>query len=580
MEDPTPEPGSRPGPPRQRQRVAIVGSGMAGLVSGYLLANDKRGRFEVEILEMQDRLSLDSASYTLPLRDSSSSPSSSSTSLASEGGDIKGKEVEGEGEGEDGRRVDLPMRAFAAGFYDNLRKMYTHLGVQFEEPRFVYSLSTLVSPSSSGPHGDKNKHLQDLSQRRKGEETVTKTPGLRLEPETYFIHSSNNHILPPIRPAGMSALKWIFEVTYLLFWYAWFTIACFLIAPKTRRPRSNAAATATPKDRITIGESETIREYLRRIGIPAYYTTRYFLPLMSSVTTCTHDELLDFPAIDVVDYARRTYRQPHYTLKGGVRQAEGKLSKGLNVRFGARVTNVQPTPEGRVRVSWTNSNPTPTSAELEEEEEYDKVIIAVTPDVVGSIFVPLASEMKTIPTRSVQSIVHHDFSRVESCSAFLARSPGFQKQTAAAAAAPAGVKGSASSCKPRAVPAAIHMITDLKSSRTESIHEHPSRMLITTYPLEEDGIDESTVLHRARFTRVLRSARSRDVVNSIFDTSRSEPHSGKGGRDNETRGWKNGDGGVYLVGGWCWDGMVMLEGCIVSAIRVADALGVDVPWIH
>jgi hypothetical protein len=97
-------------------------------------------------------------------------------------------------------------------------------------------------------------------------------------------------------------------------------------------------------------------------------------------------------------------------------------------------------------------------------------------------------------------------------------------------------------------------------------------MLITTYPLDT-SIDDSKILHRARFTRVLRSIRSREVVNSIF-APRSESKNERQSQD----GWKNGDGGVYLVGGWCWDGMVMLEGCIVSAIRVADALGVDVPW--
>jgi hypothetical protein len=42
--------------------------------------------------------------------------------------------------------------------------------------------------------------------------------------------------------------------------------------------------------------------------------------------------------------------------------------------------------------------------------------------------------------------------------------------------------------------------------------------------------------------------------------------------------WRSGDDNVYLVGGWCWDGMVLLEGCVVSAMRVADALGVEVPW--
>ena len=35
---------------------------------------------------------------------------------------------------------------------------------------------------------------------------------------------------------------------------------------------------------------------------------------------------------------------------------------------------------------------------------------------------------------------------------------------------------------------------------------------------------------------------------------------------------------MYLAGGWCWDGMVLLEGCIVSAMRIARDLGVDVPW--
>lgn len=43
--------------------------------------------------------------------------------------------------------------------------------------------------------------------------------------------------------------------------------------------------------------------------------------------------------------------------------------------------------------------------------------------------------------------------------------------------------------------------------------------------------------------------------------------------------WRNGDGNVWLVGAWCWDGMVLLEGCVVSAMRVADDLGVEVPWI-
>ena len=35
----------------RRNHVAVIGTGMAGLVIAYLLRNDTRGRFEVEVFE-------------------------------------------------------------------------------------------------------------------------------------------------------------------------------------------------------------------------------------------------------------------------------------------------------------------------------------------------------------------------------------------------------------------------------------------------------------------------------------------------------------------------------------------------
>lgn len=37
--------------PRQRQRVAIVGSGLAGLASAYLVAHDARQQYAVQVFE-------------------------------------------------------------------------------------------------------------------------------------------------------------------------------------------------------------------------------------------------------------------------------------------------------------------------------------------------------------------------------------------------------------------------------------------------------------------------------------------------------------------------------------------------
>lgn len=37
---------------RPRYRVAVVGSGMAGLVTAYLLSQDREQRYEVEVFEI------------------------------------------------------------------------------------------------------------------------------------------------------------------------------------------------------------------------------------------------------------------------------------------------------------------------------------------------------------------------------------------------------------------------------------------------------------------------------------------------------------------------------------------------
>ncbi|KAL4755187.1 hypothetical protein BDW72DRAFT_164300 [Aspergillus terricola var. indicus] len=581
--------------PSSCETVGIVGSGMAGLVVAFLLANDSQKRYDVEILEVQDVLSLDSASFELPgpAEDSASAvaqaPKSDNPEFSSARvfGAAKDERLKDQKEEDDveGRRVDLPMRAFAAGYYDNLLKMYKFLGVVFASPKFVYSIS----------FSRNNKKFPSKTERKdeKG--------------GAYFIHSSNNHILPPIRPAGVGVTKYVFELLYLLFWYLWFTFACFWIPPKTtplpekgkgegKRRRESSASDAKdshftphahdPKS-TTAGSSETLRAYLSRIGIPSYYTTWYFLPLMSSITTCTHEELLNFPASDIIGYAWQTHRKPHYTLTRGVKQAEMRLSSGLNVQYNHRVTKVETLGSGRVRVHFVAN--AGTKNRRAGTKEYDRVIIATTPDVVGRIFSPLSLAMKVIPTTEVRTVVHRDYGGVGEVSAYL-RDCGRLQKRGINSFEPAKPIASSNGCVSASGPStpvltAMHMVTETDASgisRTESVHEHPANVLVTTYALE-NRISEEQILHSVYFTRVLRTPASRDIVNSLFSRSKSpaatlckEKEKGKGAVSVE--GWKNGDGNVYLVGGWCWDGMVLLEGCVVSAMRVARELGVEVPW--
>lgn len=444
---------------RQPVRVAIVGSGMAGLVTAYLLQRDSRQRYAVKIFESGASFSLDAASI----------------SIAS------------------ASRIDLPMRAFAGGFYANLKAMYDHLGISYHSQPFLFEFAKVESLFS------------------------------------YFIHASNLHKLPPPRPSAVTTISYVIEVVYLLACYTWFSMCCFLIAP-----RDSYGA-----------NSETLDQYMRRIWLPDYFVTFYLLPLISSVTTCPHEVLRAFPASDVIEYKRRTHGAPHYTVSNGVKTVQDKLVEGVRCELSTAVEAVKPQGNG-VNLFWKKVEGGVVTI---NEEFFDRVVLAVAPDIVGRVFEPLRRHTERIPTTVVESVVHRDRSMFghEEVSAGNERHSGAQL---------------------------IYLRTSTSGiHRTESLHVQPCGAIVTTCPFSP--IDPSLAIHSTKFTRVLRSPASRRVVNGIFeDTPLCY------GEEKAWSQWKNGDDNVWLVGGWCWDGMVLLEGCVVSAMRVADAFGVDVPWRH
>jgi predicted NAD/FAD-binding protein len=387
------------------------------------------------------------------------------------------------------------MRALDGGFHINLKKMYDYLGVGYITQKFLYSLSS---------HTVEGK-----------------------KPRPYFLHSSSNHRLPPIRPAGSGYMEWIMQTIYLTVCYFWFTLCCFVVKPKL-------ASSSTSE--------ETLRVYLKRIRLPRRFVKDYMLPLMSSVTTCSHDALLDFPARDAIEYAKKTYRQPHYTVIGGVQEVQSKLSKELVINLGATVTSVKSI-GAQVQLTWTDFS------EKHRSSDFDHVIMAVTPDVVAALFEPLCELMHAIPVVRGEVVVHHDTSTIADCSQSLE-------------------KFNTKAQESHEQPQIMHISSD--SSSTEATHEQSS-LLVTSFPISP--IDPDKVFHRTRLVRVLRTPQSREIVNDIFTQGQSER-----ALPRKEPLWRNGDGNVWLVGAWCWDGMVLLEGCVVSAMRVATSLRVEVPW--
>jgi len=379
------------------------------------------------------------------------------------------------------------MRAFAGGFYSNLKLLYDHIGVPYHSQHFLFQFAESKKESSA-------------------------------QHASYFVHASNLHQFAP-RPSAIGRIQYLLEVLYLSVCYIWFSLCCFLVAPSA---------------------GETLRQYLERTWTPQRFVTYYLLPLISGVTTCPHETLLDFPASDLTEYKRRTHRAPHYTVSAGVRGVQERLIQGVNHELGAVVKAVEPQEKG-IRVSWEQKG------HGLRTDYFDHVILAVAPDVVGQIFKPLQHHMAKMPTIMVESVVHNDHSVLEQTDAVRTASKRHGAQL-------------------------IHLRTSPDTtSLTESHHVQACGAIVTTCPYSR--LDPSLVLHSAKFTRVLRDPQSQRIVNAMF--GEGEPVDSD---DKSVPQWRNGNENVWIAGGWCWDGMVLLEGCVVSAMRIANALDVQVPW--
>ncbi|KAK7961571.1 uncharacterized protein PG986_002396 [Apiospora aurea] len=468
-------------PSDDKIKVAIVGTGMAGLATGYLLRQDELQRFSVTLFEKGDRISLDAASVTLvDERDGTCS------------------------------RVDLPMRAFAGGFYRNLIVMYDHLGIRYHAKRFLFAFSD-VTARLYGGRNDKEK-----------------SPSLSgADSPPHFIHSSNNHLIVPVRPPGAHAIGHLLEVVFVLACYVWYSLCCFLARPRA---------------------GESYGAYLRRMRVPQRFVRRYMAPLMSSVATCSHEELLAFPASDLTRYQREIFAADHFVVSHGVQDVAAVLSEGQDIRLASEVLLVEPC-GSRVRLVWIQG-----PGEDVVEEFFGRIVLAIDPCAVAKVYAPLRSVMPRMPTRIVASAVLHGAG--QSTTLRVAERSFKQNDTVGVDALVADT---------------LLLRSDFKGSGcTEALHTVNCGAVVATSIA--GGFGELNVLHRAAFWRVLRTPDSQEIVNSVLRNRDGT----NGPRDYV--GWHNGDDGVWLAGGWCWDGMVLLEGCIVSAVRVAQDFGVRIPW--
>ncbi|OAA52573.1 Monooxygenase [Beauveria brongniartii RCEF 3172] len=473
---------------RPKVRVAIVGTGLAGLATAYLLQQDKQARFDVTLFEQAETLALDAASVTLKNTKSG----------------VR-------------ERVNIPPRSVTRGYYPNLTRMYDYLRIPLRSVRYTFLYAEIqATKTQAGPR-----------------------PAQSTDPMAgaYFAFEK---LHKPVLSRWLSG-SWLWQLWQSIFiaaCYVWFLASCFVVEPLITK-KTNA--------------SESLQAYLQRIRVPLRFINHHLLPVLGAICTCSHEQLLDFPASDVVNFMTRSSLQRTY-MTDGVHDLQSRLVKGVkDIRLQAQVRKVERVGNG-VSIQWDRHQDGSGSI---PEEVFDRVVLAVTPNAAAKIFSPASYALSSIPTASIEAtVLDPSYKRI------------YVEERGQAPVAKLFSKHN----HPQLMAFRTHF-SDAGGAQTEAWNYLPSGAICRTSPFPY-ALEEGKVLHRARFTRTLRTVASRSIVESVVGRSRSAR--------NETTAsekmWVSGKDNVWVTGSWCWDGMVLLEGCVVSAMRVADEFGVAVPW--
>lgn len=345
----------------------------------------------------------------------------------------------------------------------------------------------------------------------------------------YFFHPSNNHRLPILcqrSPGFMGVVSALWTAFAVLCCYIWFSIACFYIPPRVRGRKS--------------WETETIGDYLTRLKLPTFFIDDYVIPLFSSVASSPQKLFLRFPAVYLTDYKRKTHMFPHQTSLT-MELLQERLTDGISVICNARVTRVEPSSNG-LKLHYQDTE----SGEY-VEAMFNNVILAVNPKQASQVYPPAACVMNKLQTSEVSVVIHQDYDMLPEGSSQFVHDPKSEL-------------------------IAMQMKFDkTRGKTTVATHAHSSGILATVWPGDSNlaEIDPKRVLHKSRFVRLLATPTSRDYLATLF----REKIPGM-----ESLEWLNGDDGVYICGGWAWDGFALLEGCVWSGLSTARSLGAVLPF--
>ncbi|KAJ3160197.1 hypothetical protein HDU86_001033 [Geranomyces michiganensis] len=517
-----------------RPLAAVIGSGLAGLASAYLLA---RNGFRVHLYEKAASLGLAQASVTVTGAHNKNS-----------GGNIGKDGDDGAAVAEASLVMDVPMRSFFPEHYEHLAALYDYLNIKTHVADNSISFSSYkhAAAAASPP----TPYFSFSCYRIPFIETVLSYPNLFS--------------------AGVSPVTALMTVLGYLH---------FLLIVKY------LSWTGTMRETL---RGVTLDEFWKRYSIRREFVHGAFVPLFCGVCTCDLDTLGQFPAVAILEYVCRAMPFGKMSfVTPGVQTVCDALSKPVEKVFlNTTVTSVHaaaasdarlPTPPLEHPTAPAPSTIVETSDG--EQRHYDEVIFATQASHAAKILrgsrgggaeaqkeqqcdlLERFEYVKTLVTcHTDEALMPADrslwrcmnfFTHVEKT---IAPPPGRER--------PAGptIRGKPTPGFPyetRATPTCSHYfnMSDNTLSTTRG-----TQYIQTTNPYTLP--DPQKTISTSWFDRVVVTADSARAVEELH-TVQGLNH-------------------VWFVGSWAWEGIPLLEGCVASSVDVVKRIvrgPVTVPWL-
>lgn len=322
--------------PRRHVRVAIVGSGLTGLVATYLLTASQphapdAPRISVDIFERAPTLGMDSASITVPL-----SPASPQQPEAAPPRLVKRARLDAKSDKATDvatwMRIDVPMRAFTGGYYPQLLALYRHLGIRARKTNFTYSFARIAE--ASAVKGERKapepRLLYNGANGVRGISLPHNLMRLRKQGEQGYVRLSA--VLECVRRCRVyfgSLVVVVLGYVQLLIIALWHSTlghtadAHHPLRTHTLRDLVRDPFPARPargSSKLRWGAERMAEMVLRRVaGLDERFVEQTLAPLFSAVMTCSLDAVWASPATEVLDYVALTLGRDHFVVQDGVR---------------------------------------------------------------------------------------------------------------------------------------------------------------------------------------------------------------------------------------------------------------------